>query len=304
MSFAPADSEVGPVDATGKEPLFSSQKGKLKKRPQTSTGETDLHSERPTSGRSVRDYVGSSYSRAESAQHAAALDGARKLRIDKFQSRFTFSHRDPKYYSDLPAQPATGWWKALIKCRRQSPGFVDRLCRYLDILLPDTIYTTSTECYYFTNNPAAFGLSNARTHELAFSEAASHGWLIKEDFSVSKLFERNAAYYLASAGFPSGQMKRKPKVRQTRSGSEHVHGTTLVPAAVVKQPHYAAANKNITKALDLPNMSALLADSSSERLVQVSHFRAKSLLLRPYFLSVDRHYHSSLATSFLPALYI
>lgn len=256
----------------------SRQNGSPKKRPQTSTGRMYPHIERQQSGRSQADPSLYSYAKTGEAEHAATLNGARKSRIDKFQSRVTFSHSDPKYYFELPAQPATNWWRALIASRRQSPCLVDRLCRNLDILIPDTIYTTSTECYYITNSPLALDSSSIRAQQLALPENASAGWLIKEDFSASKLFERNAGYYLASCGFPSGHMRRKPSARLLRSRPKYaVEMGMAAPAAVVKQPHYAAANKNVAKALDLPSMSSLLTDSSSERLVQVRHQTARRL---------------------------
>lgn len=274
MHSAAPHRESGRTDrAQGQLPFKLPQhNGTPQKRPQTSTGHTYLRIERPLSAKAQGDLPTSSYFRTAEAQYTAALDGARKSRVDKFQSRFTFSHNDSKYYSHLPAQPATGWWKALITYRRQSPSLVNRLCKNIDVLLPDTLYATSTECYYITNNPLAFDSSNIRAQQLSLPEVAPAGWLIKEDFSASKLFERNAALYLASAGLPSGQMKRKRSARLLRNDSGYAAETAMIaPAAVVKQPHYAAANKNITKALDLPSVSALLADSSSERLVQVRH---------------------------------
>lgn len=241
-----------------------------KERPETGTTRFDASPERPWSSKSQRDIPSISCFKRGAAQHAAMLNGSRKSRSDKFESRFTFAHSDPKYYSELPAQPATGWWKALIACRRQSPAFLDRLCKNLDVLLPDTLYSTSTECYYITNNPQALKSDNSFSQQLSLPEAACNGWIIKEDFSASKLFEKNAALYLASAGFPGGKMRLRSSPKLQRIDQRRTIETVMAaPAALVKQPHYAAANKNITKALDLPSTSSLLADSSSERLVQV-----------------------------------
>lgn len=255
-----------------KDELPFGQDGPYKERPQTGTTRTYKRSERPWSSKSHRDIPSAYCFKREAAQHAAALDGARKSRNDKFESRFTFSHSDPKYYAELPAQPATGWWKALIASRRQCPAFLERLCRNLDILLPDTIYSTSTECYYITNNPQALNPGNSFSQQLSLAEKACNGWIIKEDFSASKLFEKNAALYLASSGFPGGKMRLRSSAQlQHRNQRCTIESAMAAPAALVKQPHYAAANKNITKALDLPSTCSLLADSSSERLVQVRH---------------------------------
>lgn len=244
-----------------------------RKRPQTATNRTFVHPEGKWSTRSQRDRSSSCSLATEKAQHVAALNGARKSRYVKFESRFTFSHNNPKYYFELPAQPATGWWKALVKHRRQSPAFVDRLCKNLDILLPDTLYATSTECYYITNNSLALTSDSSSSQSLSLPENAWNGWLIKEDFTASKLFERNAALYLASSGFPGGKMMRRSAPQSLRSDQRRtIQMAMAVPAAVVKQQHYVAANRNITKALDLSSTAAFLADSSSERLVQVRHY--------------------------------
>ncbi|KAL8424980.1 hypothetical protein Efla_004457 [Eimeria flavescens] len=248
--------------------MSSIQDEKEKKRPQTSTDLPRVHAEKPFGGRKGSCRPLSSYSRTGQSQYTAALSGARKLRIDKFQARFTFAPCDPKYYSNLPAQPATGWWKALIAIRRQSPSLVDRLCRNLDILLPDTIYTTSTKSYYITNSPLALASSSARAQQLSLPESPAFGWLIKEDFEASRLFERNLGIYLAAAESADGP-KRRASVSLSRLKQQQHHSLPLVvPAAVMKQAHYAAANKNVAKALDLPSTSAMLADSSGERLVQ------------------------------------
>ncbi|KAL8269895.1 hypothetical protein Esti_006180 [Eimeria stiedai] len=238
---------------------------KAKRRPQTSTGVARKHVQRPPS-RSTRTQppLSSSYACAPVAEYTAALCGARKSRNHKFQARFTFSHSDPKYYSELPVQPATGWWKSLIRARRHSPALVDRLCKSVDILVPDAIYTTSTESYYLTNSPLALESSSARAQkQLTFPEDPRAGWFIQEDFSASKLFERNVTLYLALTGCPS-QSRRRSSATLTQDTSGMV-----MPAAVMKQPQYASATKNVAKALDLPSTSGLLADSSAERLVQV-----------------------------------
>lgn len=261
---------------------FTARNGTQNRRPQTSTGRSDARPKRPLSGTSQASSSVSSYSRTGKAQYSKALSGARKSRIDKFQARFTFSHNDPKYYSELPVQPATGWWKALLIQRRQSPLLVERLCKNLDVLLPDTIYTTSTECYYITNSALALEQNSVKAQYLTFPEAAGGGWLIREEFSASKFLERNAPLYLKSAGFPGGFMKRRTSARPSPSDCDSSRETAMaVPAAVVKQPHYAAANRNVAKALDLLSMSSLLADSSSERLVQVRHHKARRLSFNP-----------------------
>ncbi|CDJ47000.1 hypothetical protein, conserved [Eimeria brunetti] len=253
-----------------KDELPCGQNGPHRQRPQTGTTRTYTRPERPWSSKSQRDISRTYCFKEKSTEHAAALNGARKSRNVKFESRFTFSHSDPKYYSELPAQPATGWWKALIAYRRQSPAFLDRLCRNLDILLPDTIYSTSTECYYITNNPQALNQGSCYSQQLSLPEDACNGWIIKEDFGASKLFEKNVALYLASSGFPGGKMKLRSSAQlQRREHRRTIETAMPAPAALVKQPHYASANKNITKALDLPSTCSLLADSSSERLMQV-----------------------------------
>ncbi|CDJ36304.1 uncharacterized protein EMH_0046360 [Eimeria mitis] len=132
------------------------------------------------------------------------------------------------------------------------------------------MYASSTECYYITNNPQALSPGTSYSQQLSLPEKACNGWIIKEDFSASKLFEKNAGLYLASSGFPGGKMRLRHSAQLQRKDQRRTIETAMAaPAALVKQPHYAAANRNITKALDLPSTSSLLADSSSERLMQV-----------------------------------
>lgn len=201
--------------------------------------------------------------------HSNALEEAKKARTEKVRNKYTFSHQDPKYYSRLPVQPATGWWKSILTLRRQSPAFVNRLCKSLQVLIPDTVFVSPTDCYYVSNNPAALAATLRDDHQLSFPDDASNGWSIISNFSATKLFERNMASYAASAGFGSGALRGPAMFPRGKPGRKAAESALLVPVAVMKQAHYAIVNKNISKAMDLGSLTAMSSDTSQEKILQV-----------------------------------
>ncbi|CBZ55362.1 conserved hypothetical protein [Neospora caninum Liverpool] len=119
---------------------------------------------------------------------------AKKARKDKHFSKIAFISSDPNYYNLLPVQPAVGWWKCVLMHPKHSLAFVCRLASNLDVIIPDTVFCSGTECFYISSGPEGMlGTpdSDALKQDHTGGAGASNGWVIKSDFSAAKLLENN-----------------------------------------------------------------------------------------------------------------
>lgn len=236
-----------------------------------------------------------------SAKRLKEVLQAKKARKDKLFSKITFTQSDTKYYNLFPVQPAVGWWKSVLTNSNYSISSLSRMVRSFDIPIPDTVFCSSTDCFYITNRPDALhGATDSASRKKA-GAGARNGWLIKSDFSAAKLLETNLTArlqaeehddalqpYQAAAPVRSlsvgnaapakkdgaGRRRRGLGTKEGPAGTvpSSSRGPVFYPAAVMKQMHYMKKDCNITKALDLSTFSSVASDSSVERVFQVRAF--------------------------------
>ncbi|PHJ23368.1 hypothetical protein CSUI_002769, partial [Cystoisospora suis] len=231
-----------------------------------------------------------------SAKRLKEVLQAKKARKDKLFSRITFTQSDTKYYNLFPVQPAVGWWKSVLTNSNHSMSSLSRMVRSFDIPIPDTVFCSSTDCFYITNRPEALNGVPDSANRKKSCAGSRHGWLIKSDFSAAKLLETNLTarlqaeehedalqtYHVAAAPVRSFSVGKVPTAKKNRGGRRDTvtngpsagtagsssRGPVFYPAAVMKQMHYMKKDCNITKALDLSTFSSVASDSSVERVFQ------------------------------------
>ncbi|PFH35941.1 hypothetical protein BESB_055920 [Besnoitia besnoiti] len=140
---------------------------------------------------------------AEPRRRAKELLQAKKARKIKHFSKITFTNPDPSYYNLLPVQPAVGWWKSVLTRPKHSLAFLRRMASNLHVAIPDTVFCSSTDCFYISSLPQRLeGTTDegGRKPGLPNGEHGATGWIICSDFSAAKLLENKLASRLQTEG--------------------------------------------------------------------------------------------------------